>query len=359
MIAAPAPLELELIRMIETTGPMPLDRYMALCLGHPIHGYYMTRIPLGRAGDFTTAPEITQMFGELVGIWCMQSFETMGKPEAFDLIELGPGLGTLMADLLRAVRAMPDFLAGARVRLVETSPVLRAAQEKNLAAVSVPLTWHDHLGDIPSNPTLLIANEFFDALPVRQFQRMRQGWAERAVGLRDGKLAMGLIPAPIPLPAWTAAAREGEVAELQPAAAAWGAAIAERLVRDRGAALIIDYGHLVSSLGDTLQAVRNHEPVSIFERPGETDLTAHVDFEELAAAIGGAGACPWPPLTQQKFLNEMGLELRAALLARNATPSQKADLSAAVERVAGTNEMGHLFKVMAATSPGLPRPHPF
>jgi NADH dehydrogenase [ubiquinone] 1 alpha subcomplex assembly factor 7 len=353
------PLELELVRMIETAGPMPLDRYMALCLGHPLHGYYMTRDPLGRAGDFTTAPEVTQMFGEIIGIWCMQCFELMGKPQGFDLVELGPGRGTLMSDLLRAARAMPEFLKRVRIRLVEMSPVLRAAQEKALTGAPVAVTWHDSLDGIPSAATLLIANEFFDALPVRQFQRLKRGWAERAIGLGDGKLTMGLVPTALKLPDWTADAKEGDIAEMRPAAVHWGASIGGRLTHDPGAALLIDYGHLRSSLGDTLQAVRHHRMVSILERPGETDLTAHVDFEPLGQAIHASGARIWPVKTQAGFLHDMGLELRAGILGRNASEAQKRDLSAAMERVAGPKQMGHLFKVMAATSPDLSRPHPF
>jgi len=353
------PLELELVGMIEAAGPMPLDRYMALCLGHPLHGYYMTRDPLGRAGDFTTAPEVTQMFGEIIGIWCMQCFELMGKPQGFDLIELGPGRGTLMSDLLRAARAMPEFLQRVRIRLVEMSPVLRAAQEKSLKDAPATVTWHDSLDGVPSAATLLIANEFFDALPVRQFQRLKQGWAERAIGLGDGKLAMGLVPTSVKLPDWTADANDGDIAEMRPAASHWGASIGERLAHNLGAALIIDYGHLRSCLGDTLQAVRHHQSVSILERPGETDLTAHVDFAALGQAIHSSSAKIWPAMTQASFLHDMGLELRAGILGRNASEADKRDLSAAMERVAGPKQMGHLFKVMAATSPGLPRPHPF
>jgi NADH dehydrogenase [ubiquinone] 1 alpha subcomplex assembly factor 7 len=345
--------------MIEAEGPLPLDRYMALCLGHPAHGYYMSRDPFGTAGDFTTAPEITQMFGEIIGIWCMQCFEFMGRPKAFDLIELGPGRGTLMADLLRVAALMPDFRSSLRVRLVEASPVLRSLQHGTLSALSLPLTWHETLEDIPPAPALLIANEFFDCLPVRQFQRLAKGWAQRVVGLQDEKLVVGLIPASVDLPAWAAPAREGDVAEIRPSAIHWGLSIGERLKNHSGAGLIIDYGHLRSSLGDTLQALSSHRPVPVLDRPGESDLTAHVDFESLAAALSDGGARTWPVLTQRSFLAGMGLQTRAAVLMRNATEHQKSDIVAALERVAGPDQMGHLFKVLAATSPGLSRPHPF
>ena len=359
MTGAKSPLEQELVRLIEATGPMPLDRYMALCLGHPLHGYYMSRDPFGRGGDFTTAPEISQMFGEIIGIWCMQCFDLMGRPKAFDLIELGPGRGTLMMDLLRAIRAMPDFLSRLTVRLVETSPLLRALQEQTLKAAAVPLTWHQTLADIPLGPSLVIANEFFDALPVRQFQRLEQGWAERVIGLSGGDLRIGLVPQAFVPPLWAAAAKQGEVVEIRPSAEPWAAAIAERLTSHPGEVLIIDYGHLRSAPGDTLQAVRSHQPVPIIDGPGWSDLTAHVDFEALAHALRSGGARICTTLTQRAFLLDMGLELRVSTLSRHATEAQKRELAMAAERLAGLNQMGHLFKVMAATSPGLPCPHPF
>jgi NADH dehydrogenase [ubiquinone] 1 alpha subcomplex assembly factor 7 len=219
--------------------------------------------------------------------------------------------------------------------------------------------WHETLDDIPQGPSLIIANEFFDALPLRQFQRLAQGWAERVIGLIDGKLQFGLVPHGFSPPPWAVAAKEGEVIEFRPSVEPWAFAIAERLTSHPGVALIIDYGHLVSALGDTLQAVRRHEPVPILDRPGESDLTAHVDFEALAHALRSAGAHTCAALTQRDFLLGMGLELRLSRLSRNATEAQKGDLVLAAERLAGPAQMGHLFKAMAATSPGLPCPHPF
>jgi NADH dehydrogenase [ubiquinone] 1 alpha subcomplex assembly factor 7 len=359
MIGEPTPLELDLIRMVEATGPIPFDRYMALCLGHPRYGYYMSRDPFGASGDFTTAPEVTQMFGEIIGIWCMQCFELMGKPQKFDLIELGPGRGTLMADLLRAACAMPEFVKSLRLRLIETSPVLRDMQKQALANAGTSATWHDSLDEVEPAATLLIANEFFDALPVLLFQRLKDGWAEFAVGLREGKLAIGLIPALHPLPAWTAGAKEGEVAEVRPAADSLGMAIGRRLAENSGAALIIDYGHGRSSLGQTLQAVRRHRPVSILDRPGESDLTAHVDFDCLVRAITTGGGRTLRLMPQGDFLHQMGLAVRAQILSRNATEAQKSDIAAAMDRVAGPKQMGQMFQILAATSPWLPCPHPF
>jgi NADH dehydrogenase [ubiquinone] 1 alpha subcomplex assembly factor 7 len=353
------PLERELMSLIEMEGPLPLDRFMALCLGHPRHGYYMTRNPLGAAGDFTTAPEITQMFGEIIAIWLMQCFDLMGRPSAVDLIELGPGRGTLMADILRASRAMPEFLEAVRPRLVEMSPILRALQQNTLQAAGIGVAWYASLDEIPLAPTLLIANEFIDALPIRQFQKLENGWAERVIVLRDGELAMGLVSVAPSLPNWTASAVPGAIAEIRPVADRLGEALGRRLALHASAAVIIDYGHELSALGDTLQAVRDHRMVPILYQPGETDLTAHVDFQSLGDAIARGGATVLPVMSQGVFLKEMGLELRAGILARKATDAQKRELSAAMERVAGVREMGHLFKVLAATSPRLGRPHPF
>jgi NADH dehydrogenase [ubiquinone] 1 alpha subcomplex assembly factor 7 len=359
MTEATTPLERELASLIEMEGPLPLDRFMALCLGHPRHGYYMTRNPLGAAGDFTTAPEITQMFGEIIAIWLMQCFDLMGRPAAVDLIELGPGRGTLMVDIMRAGRAMPDFLSSVRPRLVEMSPHLRALQESTLQAAGIEATWHGSLDEIPSGPALLVANEFIDALPVRQFQKLQNGWAERVVIHRNGELALGLVPAAPSLPRWTAAAAPGDIAEIRPAADRLGETLGRRFALHPSAAIIIDYGHAASALGDTLQAVRGHRKIPILDRPGETDLTAHVDFQSLGDAIARGGATVLPLMNQGAFLKEMGLELRAGILAAKATDAQKRELAAAMERVAGAREMGHLFKVLAATSPRLGRPHPF
>jgi NADH dehydrogenase [ubiquinone] 1 alpha subcomplex assembly factor 7 len=347
------------VSIITAEGPLPLDRFMALCLGPPRHGYYMTRDPLGRAGDFTTAPEVTQMFGEIIAIWLMQCFELIGKPASFDLIELGPGRGTLMADILRAGRTMPEFLSAAHPRLVEMSPVLRALQRQTLQASETRPTWHASLDEIPLAPTLLVANEFIDALPVRQFQKTPQGWAERVVMLQGGAAALGHGPMAPPLPGWTAAAAPGDIAEIRPAAEHLGEALGRRLAAHPSAALIIDYGHERSAPGDTLQAVRNHRVVSILDRPGETDLTAHVDFEALGQAIARGGATVLPLMSQADFLQAMGIDIRARILSRNATAAERRDIAAGLERVAGAGAMGHLFKVLAAISPRGARPHPF
>ncbi|MFN4142592.1 class I SAM-dependent methyltransferase [Aestuariivirga sp.] len=346
------PLEALIREVIAGEGPMRLDRYMSLCLGHPLHGYYMTRDPLGERGDFVTAPEVSQVFGELVGVWAVAAWGAMGRPAAFHLVELGPGRGTLMADILRTVRkAAPDFAAAAAVHLVETSPVLR---DKQKAALGEGPSWHGQFEAVPEGPMILIANEFFDALPVRQREKRGGRWHERVVGLENGRLVLGLGPE---VPGGEGA--EGAIVEFAPEREAVARAIGGRLARHAGAALVIDYGHLVSAPGDTLQAMRRHRFVPVTEAPGEADLTSHVDFAALAKAFRAGGAEAWPALTQRDFLLAMGLVPRFEQLASRATLETRATLHRQMERLAAEKEMGNLFKVLAATSPGLGMPYPF
>lgn len=349
--------------MIAADGPIGIDRYMSLCLGHARHGYYMRRDPLGRAGDFTTAPEISQMFGELIGVWCAAAWQAMGAPSPLRLVEPGPGRGTLMADLLRAARVAPGVLDAVRIHLVEISPVLRQAQRDTLSKSGAPIRWHARLEEVPAGPMLLVANEFFDALPIRQFVRTGTGWHERQVGIDEaGKLAFGLAPSPIPpsmLPAWAKAAKPGEPIEISPARGQVAREIGARLAGMGGAALIVDYGHLRSATGDTLQAVKVHALDDVLEAPGDADLTSHVDFEALGLALRQGGAAVHGPLTQGEFLLAMGLAERAVALKRRADDNIRNDIEAAADRLAAEDQMGHLFKVIAATHPDLPPPYPF
>jgi NADH dehydrogenase [ubiquinone] 1 alpha subcomplex assembly factor 7 len=339
------PLERELAALIGEDGPMGVARYMALCLGHPRHGYYTTRDPFGQGGDFTTAPEISQMFGELIGLWAAESWAAMGSPAAFALVEFGPGRGTLMADALRALRVVPACRAAVSVHLVETSPVLAAMQRERLAETGVPVAWHASLDDLPPGPAVMIANEFLDALPVRQFVGAPDGWHERLIGLDT---------AGAPEPGIRAPAEAGAILEVGEAALSIVRHIAERLVSSPGAALFIDYGHTRSGLGDTLQAMHRHRFVSPLAMPGEADLTVHVDFAAMARAAAGAGALVHGPITQGAFLEGLGIRARAAALARKA-PDAAADLMAALDRLVGegAGEMGALFKVLALSSPDL------
>jgi SAM-dependent MidA family methyltransferase len=398
------PLAERIAALIRQNGPMGVGDYMALCLGDPEHGYYMRREPFGRAGDFITAPEVSQIFGELIGAWAIAAWEAMGAPERLALVELGPGRGTLMKDVLRVARLRPAFLAAARIHLVEASPRLRAIQRDTLAAA--PVTWHGHVEELPDAPTILIANEFFDALPIRQFVRTATGWAERMIGLGDdGRLAFGLMPLkdadarplpggerafppaepqarleergegaassrygpfpssspphPVPLPTGERGrGDEGDafIVEFSSASTAIASALAARLARNTGAALIIDYGYEGPAAGDTLQAVARHRYVPPLESPGEADLTAHVDFAALADAARAAGALPRSLLTQGEFLARLGLEARAATLKRGKDPATVAAIDSAVARLAGPEAMGNLFKVLAISSRGLALP---
>ena len=340
------PLESLLIRRIAATGPMRLADYMAECLLHPEHGYYTRAEPFGTQGDFITAPEISQMFGELLGLWLAQCWLDQGAPAAFTLAELGPGRGTLMADVLRATRGVPGFHAAARVVLVEASPRLRAIQRERLAGHAVD--WADTVDDLPAAPLFLLANEFFDALPVRQFTRAVDGWAETMVTVQDGALALAR-GAPLALAALAqrlADTQDGDVVEWCPVAAPIAASIAGRIARHGGAALVVDYGGWHGT-GDTVQALRAHAFAGLLATPGQADITAHVDFEPLARAATAAGARAHGPVPQGALLERLGIGARAARLAQGLTGAQAQGLIAAARRLTHPDEMGTLFKALA------------
>lgn len=354
------PLDAIIRAEIREAGPMPIDRFMTLALGHPAHGYYVTRDPLGR--DFTTSPEISQMFGELIGAWLADLWDRMGRPAPVHVAELGPGRGTLMADALRAAAALPGFAAAALVHLVETSPVLTHTQARTLVPVverfgyTCPV-WHTAPGDLPPGPLLLAANEFFDALPVRQFVRLAGRWHERCVVVRDETLAFAASPVPLAnpdaLPTAVHGAPDGSIAETAPAATAIVQHLAARLAADGGAALIVDYGHVHSAPGDTLQAMQGGDYVPVLAAPGEADITAHVDFEALAAGARAGGAEVHGPVSQAAFLGALGLGPRADRLMRDASPAGRGAIAAARDRLADPRGMGGLFKAMALAQSGL------
>jgi len=353
------PLEADIRRIIAVDGPMSVAAFMALCLGHPLHGYYTTRDPFGRGGDFTTAPEVSQMFGELIGLWAAALWQAMGTPARLALVELGPGRGTLMADALRAARAVPAFRPALRVHLVETSPALQRFQQERLAGLDLPIAWCRDVAELPDRPLIVIANEFFDALPVHQAVKAAGGWHERMIGLgRDGALAFALHPDPIPgfeaiAPGGLAGAPAGSLYEWRSGEVV--ADLARRVARNGGAALAIDYGHVDSAVGETLQAVRRHAFADPLATPGEVDLTAHVDFAALARTAARAGARVHGPIPQGEFLRRLGIEARAAALKAAATPALAADIDAALARLAGAGRdaMGELFKAVAVADPKL------
>ncbi len=359
-----AELARRLRRLIEDHGPTPVSRFMALALAHPTLGYYPRRDPLGAAGDFVTAPEVSQLLGELIGLLLAQHWLDLGRPAAVRLVELGPGRGTLMADAWRAARSVPGFAAAASVHLVETSPALRERQAAALAGL--PASWHDAVEEVPGGaPWLLVANEFLDALPIRQFVRRDGRWHERLVGV-DGEgggfaHVLAAIPTPLPLPDPTVEIPDGAVLELGPAREALVETVAARLAAEGGLALFVDYGSGEGPLmlGDTLQAVRRHRKVDPLEAPGEADLSAHVDFAALARRAAAAGVAVHGPVTQATLLRRLGLEVRLARLLERATPEQRAGLVSGAERLTEPHQMGELFKALAITPLGAPAPPGF
>jgi NADH dehydrogenase [ubiquinone] 1 alpha subcomplex assembly factor 7 len=318
----------------------------------------MTRDPIGREGDFTTAPEVSQMFGELLGLWAAAVWKSMGMPNPVRLIELGPGRGTMMADALRAIRVLPPLYESIDIHLVEINPVLRERQRATLSGAR-NITWHDSLDDVPEGTAVILANEYFDVLPVHQVVRRETGWHERVVNLDDdGKLSFGAAEDPIPrfevlLPPLVRAAPIGAVFEWRPDHEMMK--IATR-VRDQGGAMLaIDYGHMRSDAGDTFQAIARHSFADPLKHPGQADVTAHVDFQALARAAEDVGARVHGPVTQGDFLKRLGIETRALTLMGKATPEISADISAALKRLtdSGRGGMGSMFKVLAVTQPDL------
>ena len=354
-----SPLEAELKSLIQKSGPMPVWRYMELCLSHPKHGYYVSRDPLGREGDFITSPEVSQMFGELVGLWAAAAWNAMGTPMQVNLIELGPGNGTMMSDALRAIRVLPPFYQAADVHLVEINPVLREKQKKALASKKT-ITWHNRLDDVPQGPAIILANEFFDVLPIHQMVKKATGWHERTVELdAAGKLVYGTMADPTPqfdvlLPPLVRAAPEGAVFEWRPDTEMMK--MARRIRSGGGVALIIDYGHVRSDAGDTFQAIARHSFTDPLKSPGTADVTAHVDFQALARAAEDMGVRTHGPIEQGEFLKLLGIETRALSLMGKSSSETSGTIASALKRLTegGRGGMGSLFKVFAVSDPSIP-----
>lgn len=346
--------------LIAASGPIGVADYMALCLFDPTDGYYTTREPFGAAGDFTTAPEISQMFGELVAVWLYAAWQAAGKPANATLAEIGPGRGTLMKDMLRVLRKLdPAFVAN--VALIETSPRLRDVQEKTLANSGVKIEWHETVASLAGAPLFIVGNELFDAIPTRQFVKVGAEWHERAIGIDEaGELVFVAGPSTIEaalLPLGARDAPEGSIFEFAPARTATMEAIAERIAASGGAGLFFDYGHLESDIGDTLQALRKHRYDDVLATPGEADLTSHVDFSALAIAAR-AHRLVAHLATQGEFLLALGLLERAGKLGANADDKARAKIQSEVERLAGPGAMGTLFKVIAIARAGTKLPFP-
>jgi SAM-dependent MidA family methyltransferase len=354
------PLARRLAEAIRLGGPMSVQDYMAACLFDPAHGYYATREPFGRGGDFVTAPEISQMFGELIAIWLRGAYEAIGRPEPFTLAEIGPGRGTLIKDMLRTLGRLDGAMRAAmRVALVETSPRLTEIQRRSLAADGVEAAWHLSTASLPGGPLLIVGNEIFDAVPIRQYVRTRLGWRERVVGLDEsGALCFLAGPGgvdPALLPKGARDAPEGAVAELAPARSAMMDGIARRIASEGGAGLFVDYGYGERAIGDTLQAVRAHAYDDVLAHPGEADLTAHVDFAALRLAAAAHGLATGL-MEQGEFLLALGLLERAGALGAALDEAGREGLRRDTDRLAGPEQMGRLFKVLAVLPKGVAAP---
>ena len=352
-------LKAKLAAQIQANGPLSLADYMDAALSDPEEGYYMRRAPFGTphdgGGDFTTAPEISQMFGELVGAWCLDLWARSGPPQPINLVELGPGRGTLMADICRTTGRNSDFTQHLSVHFVETSPALLAEQKQRVPNAS----WHDGIATLPENAmTLVIANEFFDALPITQYARTQTGWREVTVTLENNELAYARGPeqknpfSPVQAARLPNTAPE-EIVEASPERELVMQDLCTHLKRVRGAALIIDYGYARPATGDSFQAMKQHEFVNPLACPGEADLTAHVNFAVLSQLAAATGLETYPIAHQGEFLRCLGLDQRAAQLAK-ASPDAVGKIMGERDRLAAPDQMGHLFKVLGVRHPDMP-----
>lgn len=329
----------KLIRQrIEAHGEITVADYMQMCLIHPDFGYYMRRDPFGVQGDFTTSPEISQIFGELLGLWLAAQWQKQGSPKAA-LVELGPGRGTLMADILRATKKVKGFHESISVHLVEMSPVLRQKQWATLAGKHASINWHETIGALPDLPLFMVANEFFDAMPIHQFVN----GSERMIRMAANNTFEFSLPA-------------RDCVETSPASVQIMKDIASRIAREGGAAIVIDYGYVGGSKGDTLQALRQHAYHPVLRTPGQADITAHVDFDALADAARAGGCAVYGAVSQGKFLLQIGASQRLMSLCASASESQRQSLMSGFERLISHEQMGELFKVLALLPPHAGRP---
>jgi NADH dehydrogenase [ubiquinone] 1 alpha subcomplex assembly factor 7 len=349
------PLAERIARLIEAQGPITIAQFMATCLHDPEYGAYASRNPIGAEGDYVSAPEISQTFGEMCGLWIIQAWHNAGRPERPLIVEMGPGRGTLMRDALRAIAAaVPKFLPAAEVMLVDASPALKSLQQETLNGIPAKISWLSSFAEIPpERPIYLIANEFFDCLPIHQFVKTPQGWCEKVVTVRDGALAIALAQIAVAAPPDAAAAPADGIFETSPAAAAIVEEIAHAIIQRGGAGLIVDYGYDIRRYRETLQAVAHHKHADVLAAPGESDLSAHVDFCALKAAAEKAGATVYGPRGQGDFLVDLGIEVRAQRLVM-ANPREARTVVDGVKRLIDPKQMGMLFKTLAIAAPGAP-----
>jgi NADH dehydrogenase [ubiquinone] 1 alpha subcomplex assembly factor 7 len=355
-------LAARIAQTIAAEGPLSVAQFMTMAALDPQHGYYTTRDPVGAGGDFVTAPEISQVFGELVGLWCVQAWLDQGRPPHARLVELGPGTGSLMDDALRAAKLAPEFRQAVDVVMVDANPALVARQKERLADVGVSIAWRVQFDEsLSDRPLFLIANEFFDALAIRQFVKASRGWCENMVTVdADMNLALALSPDPLPLhvPAERGDAPDGAVYETSPASTALAEELGRAIATHGGAALIVDYGYSGMGFGDTLQAVGKHRFKDVLATPGEIDLSAHVDFDALACAAERGGAASYGPVAQGELLAGLGILDRMMALRRQ-NPGGQAEIATAVDRLINPAQMGTLFKALAILPKGAPKPPGF
>jgi len=358
-IVSADPISRRIARRIGAEGPLSIAAFMAMALHDPEDGYYARGSPIGAQGDFVTAPEISQIFGELIGLWCALMWQRLGEPDPIILAELGPGRGVLIEDLLRAAAVIPRFRRALRVHLFEASLALRAEQERRLAGLDP--VWVSRFEDLAEGPMLLVANEFLDALPIRQFVRGQAQWSERMVAVDDDDNRFVFVDGPespavsLLIPAvHRDSVPLGKVVEICPAALAIAAGFGARFTRRPGAALFVDYGYFPSAPGSTLRALHRHCAVSPLAAPGTADLSAHVDFATFAEAARASGAAIYGPVSQRRWLTALGAAQRAVVLSAKATPRQRQALDAGVRRLLDPDQMGTLFQAIALTSPGMP-----
>ena len=339
-----------LVRRIKTNGPMTVADYMSDCLMHPEYGYYQREKVFGVEGDFTTSPEISQMFGEMIGLWLIDRWKAIGSPPHFNLVECGPGRGTLMADILRTATEQASFLEAASVIFVEKSKQLKAEQKSRVPDA----VWIDDISELPEGPLLLVANEFFDALPIHQFQKLDGLWLERRIGLDDGGKLIWTLSAPTAalslMPEILKNSENGSMVELCPAALSVAGTIADHITKYGGAALIIDYGYDKSATGDTFQAMKDHSYTNPLDSIGTADLTAHVNFDMLTKAVKEKGALVHGPVGQGSFLMSLGMGARAQNLSQNLDIKDQEDILASMVRLTSPDQMGELFRVVALAS---------
>jgi SAM-dependent MidA family methyltransferase len=356
-------LATKIARWIESQGPISVAQYMNLCQFDAEGGSYTARQTIGR--DFVTSPEVSQTFGEMLGLWVAQTWYDQGRPANPRLVEMGPGRGTLMADALRAITAAaPEFLAVAEIVLVEASPALMAVQREKLKLTSADIAWHERFDDaLADRPLYLIANEFFDCLPVHQYVKTERGWCERMVGVKDGALTFALNPDPVPnsetlLPPSRGTGKDGAVYEVSPAALALAEEIGRVIAKQGGGALIMDYGYDMAGFGETLQAVTNGKSADVLNEPGDSDISAHVDFLALARAAAAGGAAVYGPTTQCNFLADLGIGERGERLIKS-NPTDAREIAIAIDRLVNPAEMGALFKALVLVAQGAPKPPGF